>query len=116
MAYKVEWARPFRVLVDESKAAHPKIEQDLEWLSGRLRQAPAVIGDHVPGLKSLHPVYKTRCKDSCCGIGASGGWRVYYRIDEPRQVVALFFVIHKREAENAGRTFLNQQIERAFTA
>lgn len=112
--YKVVRAAPLVVLLDEIKKSHKEIETDMEWLEGRLRQNPIILGDHVPGLKSEHPVYKTRCKDSCCKIGASGGWRVYYRVNKQAMEVELFFVIHKREAENAGKTFLNQTIERAF--
>jgi hypothetical protein len=92
------------------------MEQDLDWLEGRLRQAPDAIGDQVQGMISVYPVYKTRMKDSCCRLSASAGWRVYYPIDKQAKRVELFFMLHKKQAENAGRDFINQQIERAFSS
>jgi hypothetical protein len=114
MAYRVERSAPFSFLVEEIKLAHPKIEADLAWLEGRLAQGAECLGDRVPGLLCALPVMKTRCKDSCCSIGASGGWRIYFTLDKAKRVVCLFFIAHKRVAESAGKTFLNQQIARAF--
>lgn len=57
---------------------HSNLNQDLDWLNGRLAQAPDLMGDHVPELGQMaFPIFKTRCKDSCHKIGASGAWRIY---------------------------------------
>ena len=105
-------ASPFNVVETPAFAAlvagyvkdgHKKLPQDLEWLKGRLAEAPEKMGDHVPGLKKLPlPVFKARCKDSCHQLGASAAWPVYY-------------VIHKKEYENPGTAFLVQKMERALT-
>src|SRR5438477_1258637 len=85
------------------------------WLAGRLATAPDLIGDHVPELKKLTlPVFKTRCKDSCHNLGASGAWRIYYAINKAAKKVFLLFLHHKREYENPGATFLLQKLERAI--
>lgn len=93
----------------------PKVQEDILWLEGRLQNAPALMGDQVPGLKNLPlPIFKARCKDRSLNIGSSGGWRVYYAIrKEPPKVFMLFFH-HKREYENPGLKFLLQKIERAL--
>jgi hypothetical protein len=101
-------------LLDGYRKKHPNLESDIEWLKGRLRQAPELIGDRIQKLDYLHPVYKARCKDSCCRISASGGWRVFYRVIKESQKVELFFLCHKREIENPGPDYIRQQIERAF--
>lgn len=114
--FKVVRTAPFTALLTEISADHRNIESDIVWLEGRLAQAPEQIGDCVPGLASQHPVFKTRCKDSCCRLSASEAWRVYYTVNKSEKQVALFFVIHKKEAENCGKTYLNQKIDRAFPA
>ncbi len=107
---------PFDFLVNEYISdGHKNLEEDLKWLTGRLAVAPELIGDHVPELKNLAlPIFKARCKDSCHGIGASGGWRIYYGINKSAKRVFLLFLHHKREYENPGRKFLLQKLERAF--
>jgi hypothetical protein len=94
---------------------HPKIEEDINWLTGRLAEAPDLMGDHVPELGKLAlPIFKTRCKDSCHRIGASGAWRIYYAIHKPAGKVFLLFLHHKKEYENPAAKFLLQKMERAF--
>jgi len=62
----------FDLLAAEYRAEHPKLDEDLAWLLGRLVLAPEQMGDHVPKLGGLAlPIFKTRCKDSCHRIGAS---------------------------------------------
>lgn len=96
---------------------HNKLGEDLTWLIGRLAQAPDLMGDHVPELKNLAlPIFKTRLKDSCHGIGARGGWRIYYAIHKDAAKVFLLFLHHKKEYENPGRKFLLQKMEKAFAA
>ena len=112
--YTVERTRPFIVALSEIAKGHPKIEEDLAWLEGRLQQAPDKIGDHVQGIKAPIPVYKTRCKDSCCRLAASGGWRAYYAVSSKKKVVYLFLILHKKVSENAGPKYIGQMIERAF--
>jgi len=93
----------------------PKLEDDLKWLLGRLAEAPEQMGDHVRELSGFAlPIFKTRCKDTCHRIGASGAWRVYYALNKPAQKVFLLFLHHKSEYENPGRKFLFQKIQRAF--
>jgi hypothetical protein len=75
------------------------------------------MGDHVPELGELAlPIFKTRCKDSCHRIGASGGWRIYYAIHKQAGKVFLLFLHHKKEYENPGGRFLPQKLERAFAS
>ena len=75
------------------------------------------MGDHVPELgKVALPIFKTRCKDSCHKIGASGAWRIYYAIHKPAGKVFLLFLHHKKEYENPGAKFLLQKMERAFAS
>ena len=96
---------------------HPKLNDDLDWLTGRLVEAPELMGDHVPelGVVAL-PIFKTRCKDSCHKIGASGAWRIYYALHKPAKKVFLLFLHHKKEYENPGGKFLHQKMERAFAS
>ena len=118
-------ASPFNVVETPAFAAlvagyvkdgHKKLPQDLEWLKGRLAEAPEQMGDHVPGLKKLPlPVFKARCKDSCHQLGASAAWRVYYAIHKEKRCVFLLFLHHKKEYENPGTAFLVQKMERALT-
>ncbi len=115
-AFTIVRLSPFDSLVNKYiSEGHKNLEEDLNWLTGRLAVAPELIGDHVPELKHLAlPIFKTRCKDSCHGIGASGGWRIYYAINKSAKKVFLLFLHHKREYENPGRKFLLQKLERAF--
>lgn len=98
------------------KQGHRNLPEDLEWLAGRLAEAPEQMGDHVPGLKKLPlPVFKARCKDSCHRLSASAAWRVYYAIHKEKRRVFLLFLHHKKEYENPGTKFVEQQMERAMT-
>ncbi len=72
-AFAVIRTPAFDLLAQEYAREHPKLEADLEWLIGRLAEAPELMGDHVPELSGLAlPIFKTRCKDACHRIGASG--------------------------------------------
>ncbi|MCI0535334.1 MAG: hypothetical protein L0Z50_08900 [Verrucomicrobiales bacterium] len=107
----------FDLLAKEYTRAHPNLEADIVWLSGRLEQAPELMGDHVPELRGLAlPIFKTRCKDSCHQIGASGAWRIYYALNKLAKKVFLLFLHHKKESENPGAKFLLQKLERAFAS
>jgi hypothetical protein len=106
----------FDLLAGSYASTHSRLEADLDWLIGRLAQAPEQMGDHVPELGGLAlPIFKTRCKDSCHRIGASGAWRIYYALHKPATKVFLLFLHHKKEYENPGARFLLQKMERAFT-
>ena len=73
------------------------------------------MGERVPQLQNLAlPIYKTRCKDSCCNIGQSGGWRIYYAVNKDTRNIFLLFLHHKREYEMPRLEFLIQKLERAF--
>lgn len=113
--YTVVRTPAFDLLAADYARQHPKLEEDLKWLVGRLEEAPDLMGDHVPELARLAlPVFKTRCKDSCHRIGASGAWRIYYALHKPPKKVFLLFLHHKKEYENPGARFLLQKLERAF--
>ena len=60
------------------------------------------------------PIFKTRCKDSCHGVGASAGWRIYYAVHKEAQKVFLLFIHHKKEYELPRQGFLLQKLERAL--
>ena len=107
----------FDRLTAEYTREHPRLPEDLDWLSGRLTEAPELMGDHVPELARVAlPIFKTRCKDGCHRIGASGAWRVYYALHKPAKKIFLLFLHHKREYENPGAKFLFQKMERAFAS
>lgn len=107
----------FDRLAEEYAREHPKLDTDLDWLIGRLAEAPELLGDHVPELSGLAlPIFKTRCKDTCHRIGASGAWRIYYAIHKPAVKVFILFLHHKKEYENPGLKFLLQKLERAFAS
>ena len=107
----------FDLLAGEYAREHSKLEEDLFWLTGRLAEAPEQMGDHVPELGGLAlPIFKTRCKDSCHRIGASGAWRIYYAVNKPAGRVFLLFLHHKKEYENPGAKFLLQKMERAIVS
>jgi len=107
----------FDLLAGGYAREHSKLEADLNWLIGRLEEAPALMGDHVPELGGLAlPIFKTRCKDTCHRIGASGAWRIYYAVNKPAAKVFLLFLHHKKEYENPGAKFLGQKLERAFAS
>lgn len=80
-----------------------------------MKLAPEQIGERVPQLQNLAlPIHKTRCKDSCHSIGASGGWRIYYALNKETRKVFLLFLHHKREYELPRMDYLVQKIERAL--
>src|SRR5439155_24538908 len=107
----------FDLLANDYVRSHRKLEEDLFWLTGRLAEAPEQMGDHVPELGGLAlPIFKTRCKDSCHRIGASGAWRIYCALNKPASKVFLLFLHHKKEYENPGLKFLLQKLERAFAS
>lgn len=115
--YSVIRTSAFDLLAKDYSKSHPKLEDDLTWLIGRLALAPEQMGDHVPELGGLAlPIFKTRCKDSCHKIGSSGAWRVYYAIHKSAGKIFLLFLHHKKEYENPGTKFLLQKLERAFGA
>lgn len=116
-AYTVIRTPAFDRLAADYARDHSKLATDLDWLMGRLAESPDTMGDHVPELGKLAlPVFKTRCKDSCHKIGASGAWRIYYAIHKPAGKVFLLFLHHKTEYENPGAKFLLQKLERAFAS
>jgi hypothetical protein len=109
--------RAFDLLAGEYAREHPNLGADLVWLTGRLAEAPEQMGDHVPELGGLAlPIFKTRCKDSCHRIGASGAWRIYYALNKRAGKVFLLFLHHKKEYENPGAKYLLQKLERSFTS
>ena len=113
--YAVIRTPAFGLLLADYRKAHRNTEEDLAWLESKLKLAPEMMGERVPQLQNLAlPIYKTRCKDSCCGIGQSGGWRVYYAVSKDARKVFLLFLHHKREYETARLEFLVQKLERAF--
>jgi hypothetical protein len=114
-AFTVIRTGAFDALAKDYAREHRKLEDDLKWLIGRLAEAPELMGDHVPELRGLAlPIFKTRCKDTCHRIGASGAWRIYYALHKPAAKVFLLFLHHKKEYENPGTKFLLQKLERAF--
>jgi hypothetical protein len=105
----------FEFLLTDYAKPHRGLDGDIEWLESKLTLAPKQIGERVPQLQNLAlPIYKTRCKDSCHNIGASGGWRIYYALNKDSRKVFLLFLHHKREYENPRLDFLVQKIERAL--
>jgi hypothetical protein len=115
--YTVIRSAAFDLLVAEYARGHSGLQADLDWIIGRLAQAPELMGDHVPAWAKLAlPIFKARCKDSCHRIGASGAWRIYYALNKPARRVFLLFLHHKKEYENPGVKFLLQKLERAFAA
>jgi hypothetical protein len=71
--YAVIQTPPFDSLVADCTCEHPGLAGDLEWLIGRLEVNPERMGNRVPELAKLKlPIFKTRCKDSCHSLGASG--------------------------------------------
>ena len=107
----------FDLLAGDYARDHSNLEAAVACLTGRLAEAPEQMGDHVPELGGLAlPIFKTRCKDSCHRIGASGAWRIYYALNKPGEKVFLLFLHHKKEYENPGAKFLLQKMERAFTS
>ena len=114
-AFTVIRTPEFDAQVADYAREHPTLDADLHWLLGRLAEAPELMGDHVPELGKLAlPIFKTRCKDSCHKIGASGAWRIYYALNKATRKVFLLFLHHKKEYENPGAKFLHQKMERAF--
>lgn len=94
---------------------HPGLQHDLNWLEGRLANAPETMGNRVMDLAHLAlPIFKTRCKDSCHALGASAGWRIYYAVNKEKKAVFLLFIHHKKDYELPKQGFLIQKIERAL--
>ena len=116
--YVVERTKPFAIILQSEGTRHPKlVSEDLPWLEGRLALAPDKMGDRLCGLKNLNlPVFKTRLKDSCCGLSASAGWRIYYAVSNKTAKVYLLFAHHKKDLENPARDYLQQKIQTAFSA
>ncbi|HUJ09377.1 MAG TPA: hypothetical protein VL171_05065 [Verrucomicrobiae bacterium] len=105
----------FETTVKDYSKAHRGLDDDVVWLEGKLKLAPEQLGERVPQLQNLAlPIFKTRCKDSCCKIGQSGGWRIYYAINKEAGKVFLLFLHHKKEYENPRVEFLVQKLEKAF--
>ncbi len=116
-AYTVIRTPAFDLLASEYAREHPMLDEDVDWLTGRLAESPDTMGDHVPELRKLAlPIFKTRSKDSCHRIGASGAWRIYYAVNKPAGKVFLLFLHHKKEYEKPGAKFLLQKLERAFAS
>ena len=89
-----------------TKAGHKKLPDDLDWLKGRMAEAPERMGDHVPGLKGLPlPVFKARCKDTCHRLSASAAWRVYYAIHKEKQCLFLLFPPSQEGIRKSGKRF-----------
>jgi hypothetical protein len=105
----------FESLLADCRKTHRAVNDDLRWLESKLKLAPEQIGERVPQLQNLAlPIYKTRCKDSCHGIGASGGWRIYYALNKEMRKAFLLFLHHKREYELPRLDYLVQKVERAL--
>ena len=50
----------FDLLVADYAREHLNLKNDLDWLLGRLAEAPELMGDHVPELAKLAlPIFKT---------------------------------------------------------
>jgi hypothetical protein len=103
----------FEGFVSAQTKGHPNLEADLSWLIGRLKNAPETMGDHVAGLKTALPVFKGRCKDSCCKIGARSAWRIIYAVNAATLTVTLLILLHKKECENPSGEYLQQHLSRA---
>ena len=103
----------FDGIVAEQSRLHPKLSADLLWLTGRLKNAPEKMGDRITGVNASLPVFKGRCKDSCCQLGASSAWRVIYAVDCSKLTVTLLILLHKKECENPSNKYLQQQLSRA---
>jgi hypothetical protein len=107
----------FKLLLKDYGKTHRQLDADMAWLESKLKLSPDQMGERVPQLQNLAlPIHKTRCKDSCCKIGQSGGWRIYYGINKDSRQVFLLFLHHKREYENPRTDFLLQKLDRAFEA
>jgi hypothetical protein len=113
--YEVIRTQPFDSMVADYAREHPGLLDDLLWLTGRLEVNPERMGNRVPELAELKlPVFKTRCKDSCHSLGASGGWRIYYAADKATLKVFLLFIHHKKDYKLPYLGFLLQKLERAL--
>jgi len=98
----------------EEEEHHPNLDSDLKWLEGRLRVNPAAMGDALQGLDVPLQVYKTRCKDSCCKLGSSGGWRLIYSVNKLKFEAVLLLIYHKKTCENLSKAYLQQQLSLAM--
>jgi mRNA-degrading endonuclease RelE of RelBE toxin-antitoxin system len=114
-AFTVVRTPAFKLLLKEYGKSHRQLDDDTAWLEGKLKLSPEALGERVPQLQNLAlPIFKTRCKDSCCRIGQSGAWRIYYAIDKDARKVFLLFLHHKKEYENPRIEFLMQKLDKAF--
>jgi mRNA-degrading endonuclease RelE of RelBE toxin-antitoxin system len=104
----------FSLILKKLTKKHSAVESDVEWFEGRLKMNPALLGTPIPNLKLTLPVYKTRLKDSCCKIGAQGGWRLIYAINAEKREVTLILIYHKRELENPSNEYLQQTLGAAL--
>src|ERR1039458_6270316 len=103
-AFTVIRTPAFDLLAADYAREHPKLKDDLDWLTGRLAEAPELMGDHMPELgKVALPIFKTRCKDSCHKIGASGAWRIYYALHKPAKKFSCCFCTTKRNTKIPAR-------------
>jgi mRNA-degrading endonuclease RelE of RelBE toxin-antitoxin system len=93
---------------------HSAIEADVQWLEGRLKLNPMLLGQAIPNLKLPLPTYKTRLKDSCCNTGGSGGWRIVYAINIDKREVTLILIYHKRDLANPSNEYLQQSLGAAL--
>jgi hypothetical protein len=115
-AYVVIQTKPFDTLVADYTRGHPKLQEDLDWLIGRIAVNPECMGNRVPELAKLQiPIFKTRCKDSCHSLGASSGWRIYYAVNKTSEKVFMLFIHHKKDYELPKQGFLLQKLERALS-
>lgn len=115
MASVVVTTTLFDGLVSGHRKSHPKLHADLRISSERAALAPKAIGDQIPGLSALpFSVFKGRSKDSCHKLGASGGWRIIYDVDDENERVRLLFLYHKREVENPPVEFLLEKLKAAL--
>jgi len=114
-AFAVIRTPPFDSLVADYAREHKALAENLAWLIGRIEADPLSMGNRVPELaKFVLPIFKTRCKDSCHSVGASGGWRIYYAVNKSTEKVFLLFIHHKKECELPRLGFLIQKLERAI--
>ena len=71
-------------------------------MESKLKLSPEQLGERVPQLQNLAlPIFKTRCKDSCCKIGQSGGWRIYYAINKDKRKAAQDYISIAKDTKNS---------------
>jgi hypothetical protein len=107
----------FKLLLKDYERSHRALDDDIAWLEDKLKLSPEQLGERVPQLQNLAlPIFKTRCKDSCCRLGQSSAWRIYYAFNKESRRVFLLFLHHKKEYENPRIEFLVQKLEKAFVS